>query len=196
MLICQHRVNTPEGLAATSTEFGVEIDVRSKGDKLLLEHDPYLDGVDFDAWLDAYRHRFIVVNIKEEGLEARIAAALDARAITQWAFLDQSFPFLVRGLRAGETRTMVRVSEFERPQTALALEPRPDWVWVDSFTGQYPEPEDLHDLVDVGYKLMFVSPELQGRDAGSEVPRARSHFESAGIALDGVCTKRPELWQP
>ncbi|MBN9225392.1 MAG: hypothetical protein ABS63_01835 [Microbacterium sp. SCN 70-27] len=195
MLICAHRVNDPRALADLDPEFGVEIDLRSWGDRLILEHDAFLGGPDFEDWLDAYRHAFIVVNIKEEGLEERITAALDVRGITRWAFLDESFPFLVKTLRRGDTRTMVRISEYESVETALALAPRPDWIWVDSFTGEWPRPEALRRLADVGFAFMIVSPELQQRSPEPEIEGIRAAFAAAGVPIDGVCTKRPDLWR-
>jgi hypothetical protein len=193
-LICAHRVNEPAALRDVPPEYGVEIDLHADGDRLVLVHDPFATGPDFEEWLDSYSHRFIVLNTKEEGLEQRIIALLDERGIREWAFLDQSFPFLVRTLRAGETRSMVRVSEFESVATALALVPRPDWVWVDSFTGSWPAAEDLRALGDHGFRLMVVSPELQGRSLDEEQGVITARFLDAGLPVHGVCTKRPEQW--
>lgn len=193
-LICAHRVNDPAALREVPVDLGVEIDLHADGDRLVLVHDAFATGPGFDEWLASYRHRFIVLNTKEEGLEQAVVAALDAHGITDWAFLDQSFPYLVRTLRAGETRTMVRVSEYESVHTALALTPRPDWVWVDSFTGSWPAAADLARLVEHGFRLMVVSPELQGRSLDEELPVVTARFEEAGVPVHGVCTKRPDAW--
>ena len=193
-LICAHRVNDPAALREVPTELGVEIDLHADGDRLVLVHDAFTTGPDFEDWLDSYRHRFIVLNTKEEGLEQRIATLLQARGIHEWAFLDQSFPYLVRTLRGGETRTMVRISEYESLATALALAPRPDWVWVDSFTGAWPQTEELRALSETGFRLMVVSPELQGRSLDDELDTVTQRFVDAGVPLDGVCTKLPARW--
>lgn len=194
-LYCKHRVNEPAILAELDSRYGVEIDLRSDGDRIILEHDPFTAGPDFSEWLDSYRHAFIVLNIKEEGLEQRVIAELNARGIVDWAFLDQSFPFLVRLLRTDETRTMVRISEYESAETALALRPRPDWIWVDSFTGSWPSSSTISRLSRHGFKFMIVSPELQGRDLESELGLIRQAFDDANVEIDGVCTKRPEVWE-
>lgn len=193
-LICAHRVNQSEALATVDSGYGVEIDLHADGDRLVLVHDPFSTGEDFETWLDSYHHAFIVLNTKEEGLEARATAALEARGITEWAFLDQSFPYLIRTLRGGEARSMVRVSEYESIETALALPARPNWVWVDSFTGDWPDSEKLRRLHDHGLKLMIVSPELQGRDLDKEFTTIAARFVEAGVGIDGVCTKRPDMW--
>jgi hypothetical protein len=193
-LLVAHRRNTPDELAATPAELGIEMDIRSFGDRLVVTHEPFDPGVDLETWLDAYAHAFLVANVKEEGLEPRVEAALAARGIEEWTYLDQSFPFLVKTLRRGESRCMVRVSEYESVRTALGLQPRAQWVWLDSFTGALPPREELAALAGAGYRVMLVSPELQGRDPAAERDGIRARLEDAGLALDAVCTKRPDLW--
>jgi len=193
-LLVAHRRNSAAELTATPAEYGVEMDIRSHGDRLVVTHEPFDAGVDLEDWLDGYAHAFLVANVKEEGRGQRVGAALGARGIQEWAYLDQSFPFLVRTLRRGEDRSMVRVSEYEAVATALALQPRARWVWLDSFTGALPPREDLAALAGAGYRVMVVSPELQGRDPEPEVGHIRAALREAGLALDAVCTKRPELW--
>jgi hypothetical protein len=193
-LLVAHRRNLPEELADTPAELGIEMDIRSYGDRLVVTHEPFDPGTDLEEWLDAYRHAFLVANVKEEGLELRVEAALAARGIEAWTYLDQSFPFMVKTLRRGESRCMVRVSEYESVDTALALQPRAQWVWLDSFTGALPPREDLARLAGAGYRVMVVSPELQARDPEPEVEGIRTALADAGLALDAVCTKRPALW--
>lgn len=194
-LICAHRINSSSVLTAVPARFGVEIDLRSSGSSLVLEHDAFVSGPRFEDWLDYFNHRFIVLNTKEEGLEREIMRLLGDRGIDDWAFLDQSFPFMVRTLREGETRTMVRLSEYESIETIEALPVAPRWVWVDSFTGVLPDPRTLRRLSDGGFRLMAVSPELQGRDFEAGQRQLVEVFVKAGVPLDGVCTKRPEEWE-
>lgn len=193
-LLVAHRRNLPAELVRTPPDLGIEMDIRSYGDRLVVTHEPFDPGVDLEEWLDGYRHAFLVANVKEEGLEERVEQALAARGIEEWSYLDQSFPFLVRTLRRGESRCMVRVSEYESVATALAMDPRPQWVWLDSFTGALPPVGDLAALADGGYRVMLVSPELQARDPEPEIAGIRRTLGDAGLELHAVCTKRPELW--
>lgn len=194
-LLVAHRRNTVDALWETPTDLGVEFDVRTRGDRLVVTHDPFTDGPDLEQWLGAYEHAFAVVNVKEEGLEERVEALLTARGVSAWCFLDQSFPFLVRTLRRGESRCAVRVSEYESVQTALALPVRPDWVWLDSFTGRWPASSDLSALRAAGLRVMVVSPELQARDPQAEVAAVQELFDAAGGPPEAVCTKVPDLWR-
>jgi hypothetical protein len=195
MKLISHRRNTVSELLATDSKYGVEVDIRSASDRLIIHHDPFVAGESFDNWIDAYRHGTLILNVKEEGLEARLIALMQSKGITDYFFLDQSFPFLVKWSKAGEHRCAVRVSEFESIETALTLAGKVDWVWVDCFT-RFPLSEhDARSLKDAGFKLCLVSPELQGRDANVEIPHLVSLLKERNIAADAVCTKRPNLWE-
>ena len=89
---------------------------------------------------------------------------------------------------------MVRVSEYESVDTALQMPARPDWVWLDSFTGALPPRDDLARIAEAGLKVMLVSPELQARQPEAEVDSLRTRLADAGLTLVAVCTKRPDLW--
>ncbi len=194
MQIVAHRRNTREQLAQTPHGLGVEVDIRTLGSRLIIHHDPYVEGEDFEDWLGGYAHSLLILNVKEEGLEARLLQLMAGAGIEDFFFLDQSFPFLVRTVRSGEARCAVRVSEYESVATALRLEGLTRWVWLDSFTGSLPEDSDLQALRAAGFKLCLVSPELQGRSPDEEVQAIRSRFAAPGFELDAVCTKVPDLW--
>jgi len=195
MKLISHRRNTVLELLATDSKYGIEVDIRSEGDRLIIHHDPFVAGESFDDWIDAYRHGTLILNVKEEGLEARLIALMQSKGIADYFFLDQSFPFLVKWSKAGEHRCAVRVSEFESIETALTLAGKVDWVWVDCFT-RFPLSEhDARRLEDAGFKLCLVSPELQGRDANVEIPQLASLLKERNIVADAVCTKRPNLWE-
>ena len=194
MKLIAHRRNTIAQLRETPRHLGVEVDIRSIGSRLVIHHDPYVDGGSFDDWLAHYEHGTLILNVKEEGLEQALIERMAAAGIEDWFFLDQSFPFLIRTSRAGERRCAVRVSEFEAIDTALSLAGKIDWCWVDCFTRFPLTGDQCRTLQAAGLRLCLVSPELQGRDAESEIAALRRLLDAEGIAADAVCTKRPELW--
>lgn len=195
MKLISHRRNTRGELAATPTKYGVEVDIRSRGTELIIHHDAFVDGESFDDWISGYRHGTLILNVKEEGLEARLIELMRQHGIDDYFFLDQSFPFLVKWSKLGEHRCAVRVSEFEAVETALTLAGKVDWVWVDCFTHFPLESADAQWLKDAGFKLCLVSPELQGRPAEVEIPQMAALLQERGIVADAVCTKRPDLWE-
>lgn len=195
MEIISHRRNTIDDLTATPVSYGVEVDIRSQGDRLIIHHDPFVDGQDFGDWADNYRHGTLILNVKEEGLEDRLVVEMDRRGIENFFFLDQSFPFLVRSARAGERRCAVRVSEFEDIETALSLSGQIDWVWVDCFSRFPLNRSEFVKLKDAGFRLCLVSPELQGRDSVDELSDMHRFLAEQRIEMDAVCTKTPQHWE-
>jgi len=195
MKLIAHRRNTLAELRATPIAYGVEVDIRSVAERLVIHHDPFVDGEDFIAWLAHYRHGTLILNVKEEGLEQRLLNLMAEQGIEDFFFLDQSFPYLVKTARQGERRCAVRVSEFESIETALTLAGMIDWVWVDCFSRFPLSGAEAAKLKALGFQLCLVSPELQGRNGAKEIPEMRTLLNQEGINPDAVCTKLPELWQ-
>ena len=194
MNIILHRVNTIEMLKKTPANLGVEIDIRSNGNVLYLHHDPFIKGELFQEWIKYFKHGTIILNVKEEGLEDPILKLMQKYNIDDYFFLDQSFPFLRKTSKEGESRCAVRVSEYENIDTALSLKGMVDWVWVDCFTVFPLTQKGFKKLKDAGFKLCFVSPELQGYTDHSYVKKFRNRIHSLGVKGEAVCTKYPDLW--
>lgn len=194
MQLISHRVNTIELLNNTPRELGVEVDIRSNDGKLIIHHDPFSNGPNFEDWLNEFRHQTLILNVKEEGLEAPILKLMKKYNIDNFFFLDQSFPFLKKTSSMGEKRCAVRISEYEDVKTALSLSGMVDWVWVDCFNIFPINNQEFIELKNAGFKLCFVSPELQGRTNKKHVLEFRKNIEKLEIIGDAVCTKYPDLW--
>jgi len=195
MKFIAHRCNTFKDFKETPHEYGVEVDIRSQGDKLIIHHDPFKGGENFDEWVEAYQHGTLILNVKEEGLEERLRSTMQARSIDDYFFLDQSFPFLHKYAAIGETRCAVRISEFESIETAMTLAGKINWVWADCFTHFPLSGADVERLQDAGFKICIVSPELQGREPEDEIPQLIELLQERNIQADAVCSKRADLWK-
>ena len=194
-IIVRHRINTISNLLETPTRFGVEIDLRSNHQDIILCHDPFSkNSVNFRDWLQHFDHRLLILNVKEEGLEKHITQILKKLSINNYFFLDQSFPFLIKTSSNGETRSAVRFSEYESIDTVISLKNKINWVWVDYFTKFPLSVEQYQSLQSMNYKVCLVSPELQGYSP--EIMKSLiSNLNSWKISVDAVCTKHPELWE-
>ena len=191
MLTIAHRINTSVQLQAVPPEYGVEIDLRDRGDRLILQHDPFRDGEDFADWLTHYRHAMLILNIKSERIEHWTLELVKSHGIENYFLLDCSFPMIRTLSKQGERRIAVRFSEHEPVESALALAGMVDWVWVDCFS-RMPLTPDVYDRLKASFKLCGVSPELQGRPAETIASFAA---ELRPYPLDAICTKRPDLWE-
>ena len=193
MLIIHHRRNTIELLNQSELHFGIEVDIRSFGQKLIIHHDPFQEAIFFEDWLIHYNHKLLILNVKEEGLEKEILKLMDKYEIKNFFFLDQSFPFLIKTALSGEKRTAVRFSEYESINTVLKLTGMVSWVWVDYFNHLPLDEKNYRNLKDAGFNLCLVSPELQGYTK-SKIIGVQEEIKNLKIKLDAVCTKEPNLW--
>lgn len=190
-----HRINTLAQLAEVPTAYGVELDIRDQDGRLIIQHDPYAAGEDFEAYLAQYRHGTLILNIKSERTELRVLELMTRYGIEDYFFLDSSFPMSVLLSSQGETRIALRFSEFEGVDTILTMKDRIQWVWVDCFT-RLPITRAIYDQIKAaGLKLCLVSPELQGRP--DEIESYRDTLAADGIHFDAICTKLHNIprWQ-
>ena len=194
MIIIRHRVNKKIELSKISEEFGIEIDLRSNKDRIILSHDPFKNGIDFEDWLQLYKHKFLVLNVKEEGLESKILDLLKKNQIENFFFLDQAFPSIIKSIKKNEIRCAIRISEYESLKTAILLKGKVEWIWIDHFNKFPLNFEECKYLKDIGYKICIVSPELQNGDI-KIAKELKNKLNSLKIKFDAVCTKFPELWK-
>lgn len=190
MLKIAHRINTIEQLRQTPVEYGVEMDLRPEGDAIIIHHDPFTQGENFEEWLKHYKHSLIILNTKAEGMEDRLLALMEKHQIEQYFFLDLSLPFLIKYMKKGITKIAVRFSEYEPIEFVMKFAGKVEWVWVDCFSDLPLNSENYH-LLKQHFKLCLVSPELQGYDL-SRIEEFKVKLN--GMSIDAVCTKRPDLW--
>ncbi len=184
-----HRINTIKELKQVPKEFGVEVDLRDYGKRLVLQHDPFKSGEDFADYLKHYRHGTLILNIKSERIEYKVLELMKRYKIKEYFFLDNSFPMINALIKARENKIAVRFSEFESLDTILTLERKVRWVWVDCFTKLPINKKNFTQLKKAGFKLCLVSPELQGRP--KDIRKYRNFLDKERIFFDAICTK---LW--
>jgi hypothetical protein len=195
MKYIQHRRNTIQELTQTPFEYGVEIDIRSQNNELILQHDPFSSGERLVDWLNSFQHQTLILNVKEEGLEQQLIALMSEYGIEDYFLLDQSFPFLIKYAEALQGRTAVRVSELESIETALHLAGCVKWVWIDCFT-RFPLSEIQYQQVkNANFELCLVSPELHRLERESEIAELATYLTENNIKVDAICTKKPEAWK-
>ena len=189
-----HRVNSSNQLRGLDTNYGVEVDLRSDGNSIIINHDPFKKGELFDDWIKYYKHKTLILNVKEEGLEAKLIEIMKFHEVTDYFFLDQTFPFLLKFSDACEKRCAARLSEFESIETVLKVSDKIKWVWVDCFNHFPIGKEQIQMLKKLSLNICVVSPELQGRDNSKKILEFKQFLLSHGLTFDAVCTKRPDIW--
>ncbi len=182
-----HRINELENLRKLPPSYGAEIDLRDRGERLILQHDPFKDGEDCEPFIAEYKHGILILNVKSERIEFRILELINKYKIPDYFFLDCSIPMIVTLSKQGVKKIAVRYSEFESIETVLNFAGLVDWVWIDCFTKLPCDRASLETLKAAGFKLCLVSPELQGRPADLQV--YKHLLVQADLKFDAICTK-------
>lgn len=187
MQIIIHRINTINKLKHIPPEFGVEVDLRADGNRLILNHEPFQGGDDFGEYLRTYHHSYIIFNIKEAGIERLVVQLAKRFQIEQYFLLDVEFPFIFQGafgtgLPGLHKRVAIRYSEAEPIEQALLMKGRYDWVWVDTNTKLPLDGNVIKRLKD--FKTCLVSPDRWGRP--EDIVPYRRKMEKLNFHLDAV----------
>ncbi len=200
MIIIEHRVNTIAELEKVPHGHGVEIDLRhdNRTGGLYLNHDPG-EGEDFEEYLSHFRHAFLVMNIKEAGIEGRAIEFAQKHGIgkDRYFLLDVEFPYFYRASRKEGVREIaVRYSEAEPLAMALAQAGSVDWGWIDTNT-VLPIDRESAQLLGTKFKTCLVSPDRwRPERAHEEIPAYRKQLHDAGLSLDAVMAGKEfaDLW--
>jgi hypothetical protein len=192
MLIIRHRVNTIKDLKETPKEYGVEIDIRAYGSKLVLTHNPIIEKGSYDEleeYLKNFNHAFIIFNIKEAGIEQQVIDLAKKYNIENYFLLDIEFPYFYKATRKDKFRRIaVRYSEAEPIEFAEAQiiggTPLIDWVWIDTNTKLPLDNEIINRLKP--FKTCLVCPERWGRP--EDVESYIDKIKELGFELDAVMT--------
>ena len=194
MEIIAHRINTIDQLQNLNHNFGAEIDIRSFNNELVIGHDPFSNYVNLNDWLSQYKHKTLILNVKEEGLEEFLLSKMKFYKIKKFFILDQGFPYLIKTLMSGEKRCSVRLSEYESIETVLNLKGKVDWVWIDFFSKFPLNLEEYFILKKHKFKLCIVSPELQGHEE-SACKDLKNYIKNNKMEFDAICTKNLNFWE-
>jgi hypothetical protein len=188
--IYRHRVNDVATLAGLDPSWGIEFDLRSDGQRVIVTHDPFTDGPTIEEFFPRIGLRPCIFNVKCEGIEERVRALAEKHGIDDFFFLDCSVPAAMKLARAGEKRIAVRYSEVEPVEGVLAWKGKATWVWVDCFT-RFPTDQPAWGELTKSFRLCLVSPELEAHGADED---RRLRASLTGLRYDAVCTKKPEVW--
>lgn len=191
-----HRINTVEELRKLPREYGVELDLRDDlNGRIYIQHNPFESGEDFEDYLKEYHHGTMILNVKSERIELKILQMLPNYDVKSYFFLDSSFPMIWLLSNQGEKNIALRVSEVEGLDTARNMAGKIDWIWLDCFSKIPIGKKEFAELKDLGYKICFVSPELEGR--AYDIANYKEQIANMDIEFDAICTKSYNIkeWQ-
>ena len=127
-----HRINKIKELNKIPQNYGTEIDIRSKGSKLILNHEPYESGDILENYLENYIHKTLILNIKEAGIENDILRIIKSYPIKSYFLLDVEMPYMYSASKKGHRNIAVRFSEYENISLAKEFIKKLNWIWIDT----------------------------------------------------------------
>jgi len=193
MEIIIHRVNTINELKDIDKKFGTEIDIRSWGSQLILNHEPFSNGENLVNYLDEYHHGTLVLNIKEDQIEDEVLRLVRERSqIKSYFLLDVEFSYLYRASRQGEKNIAIRFSEDESIKTVKKYVGMIDWVWIDTNT-KLPITNKNKTVLDE-FKKCLVCPERWGRP--NDIIKYKRKILKLNFNINSIMTslQYSEIW--
>lgn len=144
--------------------FGIETDIRDRDGKLVIAHDPAsFASLPLETFLDLYKQTGdglpLALNIKADGLQHLLKAALQTFDVTRYFVFDMSIPDTLGYLNTG-LRVFTRRSEYE---PFPAFYDRAEGIWVDCFQEEWIRAEEARIYLEAGKQVCLVSPELHRR---------------------------------
>ena len=156
-----HRINKIKDLKSLPKKFGTEIDVRTMGSKLILNHEPFNKGDILENYLENYEHKTLVLNLKEAGIEKEVLKLVKTHLIKSFFLLDVEMPYMYSATKKGQKNIAVRFSEYENLGLTKYFQGKLNWVWIDTVTKL---PINLNNVKILSkFKSCIVCPERWGR---------------------------------
>ena len=187
MEIIIHRINKIKELKTINPLFGVEIDIRTYRNNLILSHDPFKKGDKLEDYLNEYRHGTLILNIKESGIENNVMSLIQKYDnVKNYFLLDVEFPYIFSVSKNNFKNIAIRFSEFESIDTVLRFKGLVDWVWIDTFTKLPLNQNSINVLKD--FKTCLVCPERWNRL--EDIVLYKSKIQKINFHLNAVMTSR------
>ena len=179
-----HRINKINELKKIPKNYGTEIDIRCKGSKLILNHEPHENGDRLENYLENYNHKTLVLNIKEAGIENSILKIVKSYSIKSYFLLDVEMPYMYSATKKGQKNIAVRFSEYEDISLAKKFRNKLKWIWIDTTT-KLPISKDNLNIIK-NFKSCVVCPERWGRI--KDIKKYKNKFKNLNFFPDAVMT--------
>ena len=190
MEIIIHRVNKIKDLKKISSNFGVEIDIRANGSNLILNHEPFNPGDKLKNYLENYKHKTLVLNLKEAGIEKEVLSLVEKYSIKSYFLLDVEMPYMFSATKRGQKNIAVRFSEYEDINSTKYFNGKLNWVWIDTVTKLPINKTNMNILSK--FKSCIVCPERWGRKQDIKIYKnklIKLKFKPTSVMTSLKCVK-------
>jgi hypothetical protein len=186
MEIIIHRINKIKELKKIPINFGTEIDIRSNNSDLILSHNPFLKGDKLENYFENYKHKTLVLNLKEAGIEKAVLDMIKKYSIKSYFLLDVEMPYMYTATKRGQKNIAVRFSEYEDIALADHFKNKLKWVWIDTTTKLPLNRNNIKTLSK--FKSCLVCPERWGRV--EDIAKYKKKLKKLKYKPDAVMTSK------
>jgi glycerophosphoryl diester phosphodiesterase len=177
-----------------SLSFGTETDIRDYNGELVISHDianPNCITVKklFEIYNDIDNTLPLALNIKADGLQAKLKILLKEYRITNYFVFDMSVPDGLQYLKQN-IQSFTRQSEYE---AVPSFYDDACGVWLDEFEGHWIDKNTIKKHIDNDKNICIVSPDLHKREYKKEWKHYKEIEKELGIDNLMLCTDYPEL---
>jgi len=186
MEIIIHRINKIRDLKKIPKTYGTEIDIRSNGSKLILNHEAKTNGDNFENYLDNYKNGTLILNIKESGIENEVLKKVKTyKHIKSFFLLDVETPYLFECLKNNNKYCALRTSHYEPLSSLKKFNKIYNWLWVDTIKKvNFSKKSEKKFLSN--FKVCLVCPERWGK--ANEINYYKKYFKKENIKIHAVMT--------
>ena len=186
MEIIIHRINKVKDLIEIPSIYGVEVDIRTKGSKLILNHEPFENGDKFENYLENYKNKTLVLNLKEAGIENEVLKLTKKYKIKSYFLLDVEMPYLYLASKKNQKNIAVRFSEYENIELSNYFKNKVNWIWIDTVS-RLPINETNLKIINK-FKSCIVCPERWGRS--SDIQKYKKLLKKLNFKPTAVMTSK------
>jgi glycerophosphoryl diester phosphodiesterase len=143
--------------------FGIETDIRDHQGEIVISHDPPMGKIillsDFLKFAQG-KNLILALNIKSDGLSAKLKTLLDNFKIEEYFTFDMSIPELIKQTDHG-LKVFTGVSDIN-PNPILINNCQ--GIWLDGFFSDWYSNKEIEYFLSHDKKICLVSPELHNRN--------------------------------
>ena len=189
-----HRQNKIKNIIKSNNSLfkGIEIDLRSDSKKIIVNHDPFKNGLDFIKNIKFFKKYFLLIDIKSSGISQKICEILRKKKI-KFLLLNLIQQEFVQMIKLGYSKHLfLRFSSFESFDLKNKKFNKIKWIWFDFFDRYFITAKKYKYIKKFKKKICIASPDLLGVKPGFIIKFIK-HLNKNKIKVDMVCAKKESI---
>lgn len=175
---------------------GIEIDLRSNRNKVIISHDPFLNGLDFFKTVKRLKNFFVIVDMKSTGFSEKVLKVLNKEKIN-FLFLNLIASEQIYLIEKNHSKNLfLRYSSIEKPDLTKKNFKKIKWIWFDFFNKKFITIKEYNYIKKHNKKICLTSPDLIDGSVFKTL-RYIKYLNKNKIKIDMICTKlyNINLWK-